>query len=165
MTVIVIGIGNEFRHDDGAGPAVVPWLANTVSESAGQGVDGAWLARTGCLLFGFAVLTTAVTTLWWSVAARVAHAAFGVFGIAVAAYAGRPADPAAAFVASEDLLHSVAATAMGFAFAAGVVLVAARRAHGESGGTWHSTASPSPHRWPFHWPWRCRTTGRGSPSG
>ena len=61
----------------------------------------------------------------------MAHAAFGVFGIAVAAYAGRPADPAAAFVASEDLLHSVAATAMGFAFAAGVVLVAARRAHGE----------------------------------
>src|SRR5919106_3414401 len=41
MTVIVIGIGNEFRHDDGAGPAVVQRLADLgVPESSLAVTDG-----------------------------------------------------------------------------------------------------------------------------
>lgn len=111
-------------------PAGYSWLANTTSESAAQGLDGAWLARTGFLLFGFAVLLTVLVNRWWSAGAKVAHVAFGVCLIAAAAFSTRPADSSAPFVATEDTLHSVAATAVGFAFAAGVVLVAVRRGRG-----------------------------------
>lgn len=104
-------------------PAGYGWLRHTVSESAAQGLDGAWLARAGMLTFGFAVICTAVTNRWWSRAAQVAHGAFGVLMIVAAAFSARPADPAAAYVQSEDVIHSIAATAMGFAFAIGVVLV------------------------------------------
>jgi predicted cobalt transporter CbtA len=43
---------------------------------------------------------------------------------AVAAYSAKPWMPDAGFDATEDLLHSVAATVMGFAFAFGVAAVA-----------------------------------------
>jgi hypothetical protein len=49
---------------------------------------------------------------------------------AAAAFSHRPWQPGRDFDSTEDLLHSVAATGMGFAFAAGVVataVVAARR--------------------------------------
>lgn len=111
-------------------PAGYSWVEHTTSESAAQGVDGAWLARAGFLLFGFGVLATAVTTRKWSIAARVAHATFAICMIAAAAFSSRPADVNAPYVASEDTLHSVVASLMGIAFAVGVVLVAARRARG-----------------------------------
>lgn len=111
-------------------PAGYSWLTNTTSESAAQGLDGAWLARAGFLLFGFAVFATVLANRSWSVAAKVAHVAFGVSMIAAAAFSTRPANASAPFVGTEDTLHSVAATAVGFAFAAGVVLVALRRGRG-----------------------------------
>ena len=58
------------------------------------------------------------------------HGAFGVLMVATAAFSHRPWENAAPFDATEDLLHSIAATAMGFAFAFGVAAVAFR--HGFS---------------------------------
>lgn len=78
-------------------------------------------------LFAFGVLATTLSVASWSVAARAAHAAFGVCMIFAAAFSSRPADPGAPFVAVEDTLHSAAASVMGVAFALGVVLVAVRR--------------------------------------
>jgi hypothetical protein len=51
------------------------------------------------------------------------HGAFGVLMIAAAAFSARSWEPAARFDRTEDLLHSVAASTMGIAFAAGVLSV------------------------------------------
>lgn len=113
-------------------PAGYSWVEHTTSESAAQGLDGAWLARIGFLAFGFAVISSALTLRWWGAAARATHVAFGACMIAVAAFSSRPADPTLPYVELEDLLHSALATAMGFAFAIGVAIVGWRRTR--SGG-------------------------------
>jgi hypothetical protein len=72
-------------------PASYSWLRHTTSESAAQGVPGAWLARLGFLVFG-------LTVVWisnrlqgrWSVPVRLMHAAFGVLMTATAAFSTRP---------------------------------------------------------------------------
>ena len=102
---------------------------HTVSESAGQGVDGAWAARSGFLLFGLAVALLA----HWSRRPLVARGAFAVFAAAMAGVATFPArswEAAAEHSDVEDLLHSVFATTMGFAFALGVAAVAVDRGPG-----------------------------------
>lgn len=102
------------------------WISGTISESAAQGVDGAWMARLGLVLFGLSVLALVPLKVgsWGRVAAGF-HAAFGAFMVAVAAFShanpfGGPSD------ATEDLLHSIAASGMGFAFALGAI---ARQLH------------------------------------
>jgi hypothetical protein len=117
-----------------AAPAVLPadysWAAHTTSESAGQGVAGAWLARSGFVLLGVSVLALARTTgPRWGLSASGLHATFGGLMIAAAVFSSRPWDTTAPFDRVEDVLHSVAATGMGFAFALGVAAVAWRR-HG-----------------------------------
>lgn len=112
----------------GVAPSLMPddysWVANTTSESAAQGVSGAWLARLGMLLFGASVLlcTTASATAWRR-SAVVLHASFGVLMVAGAVFSSRSWRAGAPFDRTEDALHSFAATAMGFAFAFGVVAV------------------------------------------
>jgi Protein of unknown function (DUF998) len=111
-------------------PVLMPygysWISGTVSESAAQGVSGAWVARLGFVLFGLSVLALVpVKAASWGRVAAAFHAAFGAFMVAVATFShanpfGQPSD------ATEDLLHSIAATGMGFAFALGVV---ARQIH------------------------------------
>lgn len=98
------------------------WLIHTTSEAAAQGLQGAWLTRLGFLLFGFAVLWLALTSAGtWARAATWMHLAFGVLMISTASFSHRP------FIASmpcdpfEDLLHSITATVMGFAFSFGVM--------------------------------------------
>ena len=102
-------------------------LEHSVSESAAQGVEGAWLARSAFLLLGFAVLVLdqAVGERWglWG---RIAHRIYGVAMIAVAAYSHMPWQDVP-YDAFEDTLHSVAAGAVGFGFTAGVVAVGIRR--------------------------------------
>lgn len=102
------------------------WISNTTSESAAQGIDGAWLARLGFLLFGFAVLGSVALSGWWGLGARWAHAGFAVCMIGAAAFSTRYPDSSVPYVEVEDLLHSVVATVMGFLFAAGVAVVAFR---------------------------------------
>jgi hypothetical protein len=109
-------------------PGLMPddysWWAHTTSESAAQGVPGAWLARLGFVLFGVAVLLLAVSARRaWGVAGAALHGTFGVAMLATAAFSARSWVPDAAFRPTEDLVHSVAATVVGFAFALGVVAV------------------------------------------
>lgn len=99
---------------------------HSVSESAGQGVEGAWLARFGFLFLGFAVLLIANRAKHWGIWGRFSHRVYGVAMIATAAFAHMPWEDIP-FDAFEDLLHSVAATLVGFAFTVGVLLVSLNR--------------------------------------
>jgi hypothetical protein len=112
-------------------PALMPdgysWLSMTTSESAAQGVDGAWLPRLGFVLFGLSVLLlVTVRQTGWGPAATALHAGFGLLMLATAGFSTRSWQPGAVYDRTEDSLHSVAATAMGFAFAVGVVAAALR---------------------------------------
>jgi hypothetical protein len=109
-------------------PAVLPdgysWISRTTSEAAAQGLSGAWLGRLGFLLFGLSVLLLAdVGRRSWGRWGTALHVVFGVSMTAAAAFSNRPWLPAHPADRTEDLLHSVAASAMGVAFAAGVVAV------------------------------------------
>ena len=109
-------------------PDSYSWVSHTTSESAAQGVSGAWLARLGFLMFGLAVLwLTAFSGARWGRWGTFFHGMFGVLMTATAAFSHRPFTPGIMFDRTEDLLHSVTATAMGFAFAAGVVAVMVHR--------------------------------------
>jgi hypothetical protein len=106
-------------------PAVLPrsysWIEHTTSEAAGQGVPGAWLARSGFVLFGAGVgLVVRRRRGRWTPLAVVAHAGFALSMVAVAVFPSRSWTEAP-YDARPDLLHSVAATAMGFCFVIGVV--------------------------------------------
>ncbi|MCB0117033.1 MAG: DUF998 domain-containing protein [Caldilineaceae bacterium] len=104
------------------------WVEHTTSESGGQGVQGAWLARSGFVLFGLAVLWLVhLRTLRWRQPATVFHIVFAVCMVGVAAFSLRSWVTGAAYDAIEDLLHSECATVMGFAFAFGVTAVAFQR--------------------------------------
>jgi hypothetical protein len=109
-------------------PASYSWVAHTTSESAAQGVPGAWLARGGFLSFGASVVTIAYAARGrWGPWAVGLHATFGLLLVAAGTFSARPWDGQVPFSELEDLLHSVAATAMGFAFAVGVTVVALER--------------------------------------
>ena len=102
-------------------------LEHSVSESAAQGVEGAWLARTAFLLLGFGVLVLAQAVGdRWGLWGRISHRIYGVAMIAVAAYSHMPWE-AVPYDVFEDTLHSVAAGAVGFGFTAGVIAVGIRR--------------------------------------
>lgn len=106
-------------------PALMPedysWLTQTTSESAAQGLDGAWLARLGFLLFGLAVLWLSSTAREiWAQTAVWMHIGFGVMMVATAAFSHQPFTPGVPFDPVEDWLHSFTATLMGFAFSFGV---------------------------------------------
>lgn len=104
-------------------PDSYSWIVNTTSESAAQGVSGAWLARLGLGTFGLAVLALAGSHRLWSPAARYTHIGFGVLMTVTAVASTKPWVAGVPFDAAEDQIHSFAATAMGFAFAFGIVLV------------------------------------------
>lgn len=100
------------------------WIEHTTSEAAGQGVRGAWLARAGFLLFGLAVLWLAhCCAARWRRFSMSMHVVFGACLAGVAAFSLRSWDETMPYDRTEDALHSVAATVMGFAFALGVVSV------------------------------------------
>lgn len=112
-------------------PADYSWISQTTSEAAAQGTHGAWMARLGFLLFGLAVVVLATAAEQrWGAAGAALHGAFGGLMAAAAAFSHRAWQAGRDFDRNEDLLHSLAASAMGVAFAAGVVaaaVVAARR--------------------------------------
>jgi hypothetical protein len=105
-------------------------VSHTTSEAAAQGTQGAWLARTGFLLFGLGVFWLSIAKRNWAYSARVLHGAFGILLIASAVYSHRPVVEGADYDAFEDTLHSIAATSMGFVFAMGVLIVGWRRVSG-----------------------------------
>lgn len=102
-------------------------VEHSISESAAQGIEGVWLARTGLLLFGFAVLVLAGSAgIRWGLPARVAHRTYGVSIIGAAAFAHMPWEEIP-YDKFEDFLHSVASFGVGFSFIAGVLLVTFNR--------------------------------------
>lgn len=110
-------------------PTSYSWLSQTTSESAAQSLQGAWMARLGFLLFGLAVFWLSATTeTRWGRWGSKFNGAFGVLMVAAAVFSHRPFATGVPFDPIEDLLHSLAATLMGFAFALGVVAVSLRRA-------------------------------------
>jgi hypothetical protein len=108
------------------------WVQHTTSQAAGQGVEGARLARLGFALFGFAVLLLTQTARpYWGTWGALLLGSFGIFMIATATFAHRHWLPDVPYDRTEDALHSFTATAVGFAFALGVLVVGiARRAEG-----------------------------------
>ena len=105
-------------------PENYSWLSNAISESAAQGIRGAWLARLGFVVYGLAVIWLTVALYGkWSVGARYCHLFFGIFMMSAAAFSIRPWDAGAVFDQREDFMHSFAATAMGFAYTFGVLVV------------------------------------------
>ncbi|MFP9193123.1 DUF998 domain-containing protein [Natrialbaceae archaeon A-CW1-1] len=123
-------------------PADYSWIAHTTSESAAQRVDGAWLARLGFLLFGFGVIwLAALKPRTWGRWATVLHTSFGIFMLAAAVFSARPWDVALPYDPIENILHSVAATAMGFSFAFGVVAIVLRRANNDLPFCWLDAAA------------------------
>lgn len=116
-----------------AAPALMPegysWVRMTTSESAAQGVSGAWLARLGFLLLGLSVIVVAATASRgrWPRWGTWLHLAFGVLMIAAAVFSNRPFLAGQPFDRTEDMLHSAASTGMGFAFALGVAIVGLSR--------------------------------------
>lgn len=109
-------------------PASYSWVVHSTSESAAQGLSGAWIARLGFLLFGFAVLwLTSFARPRWGRWGALLLGTFGVMMLATAAFSHRPWLPDVPFDGFEDFLHSVTATVMGVAFAVGVVMVGVGR--------------------------------------
>jgi len=113
-------------------PTLMPdsysWLDHSVSESGAQGIEGAWLARLGFLMFGFAVLLLAgFARDRWGLLGALAHRLFGVSMIACAAFSHSPWEAGVPFDRFEDSLHSVAAFGVGLGFTVGVIFVTLRR--------------------------------------
>lgn len=116
----------------GMAPLLMPesysWVANTTSESAAQGLPGAWLARSGFVLFGVGVIWLAFKSPGrWGRWGAATHISFGLLMVAAAVFSNSPIANGVPVDTLEDTLHSFAATLMGFAFAIGVVVVAWRR--------------------------------------
>jgi len=104
------------------------WVLHTTSESAAQGLKGAWVARLGFLLFGLSVLWLAGEgSREWGKWGSVLGASFGTMMLGTAAFSHRPWLSSVPFDPFEDLLHSITATGMGFAFAGLVVAVGLNR--------------------------------------
>ncbi len=113
------------------GPLLVPSgysvVEHTTSEAAAQATAGAWLTRTGFYLFGLGVFCLSAAKRGWPSSARVLHGLFGFLLMVAAVYSHRPFIEGVDYDRVEDMLHSVAATGMGFAFAFGVLVVGWRR--------------------------------------
>jgi len=106
-------------------------IEHSVSESAAQGVEGAWMARVGFLCLGLGVLLCAqLAGSRWGLWGRAAHRLYGVSMLGAAAFSHRPWLDVP-FDATEDYLHSASANAVGLGFTVGVLLVALRRGRGE----------------------------------
>jgi hypothetical protein len=109
-------------------PSSYSWVEHGTSESAAQGIDGAWVARSGFIVFGVAVVwLVQLRSTAWGWPGTILHLAFGVGMFGVAAFAARPWEDDAPYVESEDVLHSAAATVVGVGFIAGVVAVMVSR--------------------------------------
>ncbi len=95
-------------------------LAHTTSELAGQNMPAAWMMRLGFMGFGLGVAVASLAR--WQAMPTLASATllFGLCMVAAAVWSHLPIDPSLGGSTGEDGLHSLAATAMGFAFAAAV---------------------------------------------
>lgn len=99
------------------------WRSHVISESAAQGLNRAWVARLGFVLFGFAVLWLSISLRSvWARGAYWCHLVFALFMVSTAVFSHKPWLGEIAYDPLEDLLHSITATGMGFAFSFGVLM-------------------------------------------
>ena len=113
-------------------PESYNWIVHTTSESGAQAVDGAWLARTGFVLYGVAVLLLVMLMRRrWSSALLLVHGVFGICMIGNAVFSSKPWDKSMPFDLLEDTLHSWMSGLVGTAFSLGVLMVFFRRARSE----------------------------------
>ncbi len=134
VLVLLVGSAAAIALAPLALPPGYDWVRHTTSESAAQSLHGAWVARTGFLLWGLAVVGSAVLLRGrWGGWGSLALGTFGVMMLGTAAYSHRPWLTGVPYDATEDLLHSVTASVMGLAFAIGVVLVGLRRSPASRG--------------------------------
>lgn len=96
-------------------------VTHTVSQLAGQNMPNAWIMRTGFVAFGAATVLAALLRLPAQPAVSVALVLFGLAMVAAAVWSNLPIDPGLGGSAAEDRRHSIAASAMGVAFAAACV--------------------------------------------
>ena len=129
ITALLVGALVAFGFAPTSMPQSYSWVEHGISESAAQGIEGAWLARLGFISYGLAVVwLVGLRHSTWGPPATVLFAVFGASMFAVAAFSARSWDERAVFVETEDALHSVFAGIMGFAFVVGVLtLIVARR--------------------------------------
>ena len=103
-------------------PDAYSWRSHSISESAAQGLRHAWIARLAFICFGSAVLVLSLAMRQtWSRVAYWMHLTFAASMIGTAAFSHKPWIAGLPFDAFEDVLHSVTATGMGFAFCLGVI--------------------------------------------
>ena len=108
------------------------WLKHSISESAAQGMEAAWVARFSFLLYGCAVLWLVVSLRSvWARSVYWMHMVFALSMIGTAAFSHKPWIEGVPFDAFEDFLHSLTATGMGFAFSFGVLFRFLQRKGGE----------------------------------
>lgn len=111
------------------------WRTNSISESAAQGVQFAWISRLSFLLFGCAVLWLAsCKRRIWARGTYWMNIVFGLSMIGTAAFSHKPWVEGVPYDRFEDFLHSITATGMGFAFSLGVVARFMQRSSGETMG-------------------------------
>lgn len=112
----------------GLAPLVMPadysWVSNSISESAAQGIDDAWVARVGFLLFGVGVvLTTLASAARWRWPGAALNGLFGVLMMCAAVFSTQPWNTELPFDEAESTVHSLIASTMGFAYCIGVLAV------------------------------------------
>jgi len=113
-------------------PSLMPesysWVEHSISESGAQGIDMGWVARSGFLLAGFAVLLLAgVARDLWGFWGTMAFRLYGVAVIFAGTFAHGPWEEVP-FDRLEGFLHTAAAFFTGLGFVTGVYAVNRRRA-------------------------------------
>jgi Protein of unknown function (DUF998) len=116
LFVLAALAGPFFSHPDYSS------ISHTTSELAGQNMPGAWIMRTGFIGFGAGTLAASALVFRRIPDVAAALMLFGLAMIVAAFWSNMPIDPALGGTAADDRLHSIAATGMGFAFAAAAAL-------------------------------------------
>lgn len=130
ITALLVAALGAFAFAPTLVPESYSWVEHGISESAAQGIDGAWLARGGLILYGLAVVwLVGIRHSTWGPLATALFAVFGASMFGVAAFAARPWEEDAVFVKTEDMLHSVFAGSAGFAFVVGILTLIVVRRH------------------------------------
>ncbi len=109
-------------------PASYSWVEHTVSATAAQGLDHAWLTRLGFLLQALAVLLLVeLARERWGVWGRSLHRLYAISVVAAAIFSQSQWEPLP-FDVLEGFLHSAAAFGAGIGFTVGVLVIRFRRA-------------------------------------
>ncbi len=99
-------------------PPEFSWWRHTASEQAAQRSPGAWVMQAGFFAYGLATLAAALRDRATRPLVRGALALFGVGLVGAAIWSNAPIVPEQPADVHEDLLHSIASSLVGAAFAA-----------------------------------------------